>query len=208
MQAGHKRLAESRQARGAAKVGELVDVADVENCAGREHLHLLAHMRVDGAHLHVEAEPVDRAREVEAVLERLDGARRGAARGGERALRVLDREAQLRLRAPVLRLGRGRDGQRRLRLLRELLREEPDEAVVDRVAADGVVRERRERVREALAHGEQRELEAGRAEVHDELRARPDLGVLAAHVERDFRLDVLTRVPPAPASVAERTGLR
>lgn len=45
-------------------------------------------------------------------------------------------------------------------------------------------------------------------QVHDELRARPDLGVLAAHVERDFRLDVLTRVPPAPASVAERTGLR
>ena len=44
--------------------------------------------------------------------------------------------------------------------------------------------------------------------VHDELRARPDLGVLAGHVERDFRLDVLTRTPPAPASVAERTGLR
>jgi SAM-dependent methyltransferase len=45
-------------------------------------------------------------------------------------------------------------------------------------------------------------------QVHLELCARPDLGVLVTHVERDFRLDVLARTPPAPASVAERTGLR
>ena len=64
-----------------------------------------------------------------------------------------------------------RDGEGRLRLLRKLLREELDELVVNRVAADAGLGERRERVREALADGDERELECRRAEVDDELRA-------------------------------------
>ena len=46
------------------------------------------------------------------------------------------------------------------------------------------------------------------AEVHEELVARAGFEVLVTHVERDFRLDVLARTPPAALSVAERTGLR
>lgn len=46
------------------------------------------------------------------------------------------------------------------------------------------------------------------AEVHEELVERAGLEVVATHVERDFRLDVLARTPPAVSSVAERTGLR
>ncbi|GMA87669.1 hypothetical protein GCM10025868_29190 [Angustibacter aerolatus] len=42
-------------------------------------------------------------------------------------------------------------------------------------------------------------------EVHERLRAHPDLAVLAEHVEEDFRLDVL--VPPPAVSVARATGL-
>ncbi len=43
--------------------------------------------------------------------------------------------------------------------------------------------------------------------VHDALLAHPGLHRLAGHVEDDFRLDVLVRVPPGPGSVAAREGL-
>ncbi|MEV4619114.1 SAM-dependent methyltransferase [Asanoa sp. NPDC049573] len=45
-------------------------------------------------------------------------------------------------------------------------------------------------------------------EVHRRLAYdRPELAVLARHEEADFRLDVYTKVPPAPRSVAQREGL-
>jgi SAM-dependent methyltransferase len=44
--------------------------------------------------------------------------------------------------------------------------------------------------------------------VHDELTRLDGLARIAEHREADFRLDVLTRVPPDARSVAQRVGLR
>jgi SAM-dependent methyltransferase len=44
-------------------------------------------------------------------------------------------------------------------------------------------------------------------EVHTALRAVTGLGLIAAHEEPDFRLDVFRRVPPAARSVAQAEGL-
>ncbi|PVY96719.1 class I SAM-dependent methyltransferase [Actinomycetospora cinnamomea] len=46
------------------------------------------------------------------------------------------------------------------------------------------------------------------AAVHDELASRSAFARTVRHEEADFRLEVYTRVPPAPRSVAEETGLR
>ncbi|GLZ43747.1 SAM-dependent methyltransferase [Actinokineospora sp. NBRC 105648] len=43
--------------------------------------------------------------------------------------------------------------------------------------------------------------------VHAAFAAHQGLRALAEHLEEDFRLDVLTRTPPAPQSVAAREGL-
>ena len=45
-------------------------------------------------------------------------------------------------------------------------------------------------------------------EVHDELARLDGFARIAEHREADFRLDVLTRVPPDARSVAQRVGLR
>ena len=166
-----QRLVEPGEARGAADVDNLVDVVQVEARGGHELLHLLVHAVVDRADLHVEPEAGDRAREVEAVLERLDGARRRAGRRGDGALRVLEREPELRLCTLVLRVARGADRERRLGLFRELLREVLDQPIIDCVAADSVVGERGEREREALADGEEGDGQRGGTEIDEELRA-------------------------------------
>jgi SAM-dependent methyltransferase len=45
-------------------------------------------------------------------------------------------------------------------------------------------------------------------EVHQRLTESPHLGVLAAYLDEDVRIDVFVRTPPGPRSVATQAGIR
>lgn len=111
---------------------DLVDLDNVE--AGRldDSLDLGRDLSVDTAGETVEPESVDRRREVEAVLEGVDGAGGSTGRGRQRSLGVLDGEKELGLRSEVGGGGAGGEGvngegEGDLGLLGELLGEVGDE---------------------------------------------------------------------------------